>query len=247
MNYVDLILRYLSGELSPDETKSFQEELTSNADLKKEFEDVSSAYKLIRDQLQTLDELAFRNKLQEAMDHKLPAAISSRLRIRPWWYIPLALAGTVAILLVLFLNQTGKEKILSKYYSPDQDPVLLAYSQDTRGEQEVGIHYFQGGSYEKALKMLEFRIEEEPDNRILLLYYLLSAMEEDKESEAIERSKAANLDYKQLSDQAIAWYCSLALIKSDRREEAQEMLGPLLKESGPYRSHAEKLEKLLLK
>ena len=247
MNYVDLILRYLSGELSPDEAKSFQEELTSNAWLKQEFEELSSAYNLIRDQLQTMDELAFRNKLQEAMDHKLPEATPSRLRIRPWWYIPLAVAGTVAILLVVFLNQTGKEKILSKYYTPDQDPVLLAYTQDTRGEQESAIHYFQRGSYEKALKMLEFRLGEEPDNRILLLYYLLSAIEEDKESGAIERSMAANLDYKHLSDQAIAWYCSLALIKSDRRVEAREMLGPLLNESGPYRSHAEKLEKLLLK
>lgn len=247
MNYVDLILRYLSGELSPDEAKSFQEELTSNAELKKEFEEVSSAYNLIRDQLQTMDELAFRNKLQEAMDRKLPAATPSRLHIRPRWYIPLAIAGTVAILLVLFLNQTGKEKILSKYYTPDQDPVILAYTQDTRGEQEAAIHYFQRGSYEKALKMLEFRIGEEPDNRILLLYYLLSAIEEDKESEAIERSMATNLDHKHLSDQAIAWYCSLALIKSDRREEAQAMLAPLLKESGPYRSNAEKLEKLLLK
>jgi hypothetical protein len=247
MNYVDLILRYLSGELSHDEVKSFQEELTSNRALQKEFEELSSAYELIRDQLQTLDEAAFRQKLQEAMDHELPSPHPSRQRIGPWWYLPLALAGTVALLLVLFLNQTEKEKILSKYCQPDKDPVLLAYLQDTRGEQEVGILHFRKQSYQEAMSSLEPRIEEEADNKVLLLYYLLSAMELDKEAEAIQRVLTIQLQPSQLIDQSIAYYCTLALIKSDRREEALRMLEPLPEEDGPYRSPAEKLEKLLLK
>ena len=247
MNYVDLILKYLSGELSPGEEDSFKEELNSNGELLKEYTEVSTAYELIRDQLQKRDENAFRQKLQEAMDREVPPSSSSWHRIRPWWYIPMALAASLAILWVLVLNQTENEKILTLFYAPDQDPVLLAYMQDIRGEQEAGILYFRNGSYNEAMKALEPRMSEEPGNKVLLLYYLLSAMELDREDEVLERALAANLADSYLPDQAIAWYSILALIKSDRREQAVKTLVPLTKASGPYQSHAEKLLKLLLK
>ncbi|MCK5065917.1 MAG: hypothetical protein KAR16_00700 [Bacteroidales bacterium] len=247
MNYVDLIIRYLSDELSHDEASSFKEELAHNGELKKEFETVSAAYDLIRDQLQKRDEKAFRQKLLKAMNREDPASVSTWHRIRPWWYIPLALASAVAILLVVFLNQTGSEKILTRYYSPDQDPVLLAYQQDTRGEQEPGILYFRLGRYSEAMELLESRMWEGQDNKLLLLYYLLSAMELDRENEVIDRVMAANPANAYLPDQAITWYTTLALIKSDRRKEASNMLLPLSEEPGPYRSDAEKLLKVLLK
>jgi len=247
MNYVDLIIRYLSGELSRDEASSFTKELASNGELKKEFEDVSAAYNLIRDQLQNRDEEAFRRKLQEAMGHEHAPIASPRHRIRPWWYIPLAVAGTVAILWVLILNQTGKEQILTRYYLPGQDPVLLAYSQETRGEREPGILYYRDGSYSEAMEVLESQLSEEQDNQLLLLYYLLSAMELDIEGEVIDRVITANPSYAYLPDQAIIWYTTLALIKSDRPKEAIKMLGPLAEEPGPYRTDAEKLKKMLLK
>jgi tetratricopeptide (TPR) repeat protein len=247
MNYVDLILKYLSSELSPDEAKSFEEDLVSNAGLRKEFAEVSAAHKLIRDQLQIRDERAFRQKLQEVMDRELPPSASPRKLIRPWRYMLLALAATLAILLVVFINPPGNERILGRYYAPEQDPVLLAFNQDTRGEQEAGILYFRNGHYNEAMKTLEPLISQAPDNKVLLLYYLLSGMELDKEGEAIDRVMAVNLELVHLPDQAISWYSTLALIKSDRREEAVRMLVPLAEVSGPYRSHAEKLLKLLLK
>ena len=194
MNYVDLILKYLSGDLSPEEEDSFKEELNSNGELLEEYTEVSAAYELIRVQVQRRDETAFRQKLQEAMDRELPPSSSSRYRIRPWWYIPLALAASLAILWVLVLNQTENERILSMFYAPDQDPVLLSYMQDTRGEQEAGIHYFRIGSYSEAMKALEPRMWEEPGNKVLLLYYLLSALELDIEDEVLEQALAANLD-----------------------------------------------------
>jgi tetratricopeptide (TPR) repeat protein len=247
MNYVDLIIRYLSGELSPDEASSFKEELSSNGELKKEFDDVSAAYNLIRDQVQNRDEKAFRRKLQEAMNHGQTSSASSRHRIRPWWYIPLAVAGSVAILWVLVLNQAGREKIFTRYYLPEQDPVLLAYGQEIRGEQEPGILYYRDGRFSEAMEVLESQMSEEQDNTLLLLYYLLSAMELNLESEVIDRVIASKPSAAFLPDQAICWYTSLALIKSDRRNEAVKMLEPLAEEAGPYQSDAEKLRKMLLK
>jgi len=247
MNYVDLILKYLSGELGPDETKSFEEALASNADLKKEFEEISAAHGLIRDQLQKRDELSFRQKLGEAMDHEPPPSALPRNGFRPWWYLILGVAATVAILLAVFLNPPGKEKILNRYYVPEQDPVLLAYQQETRGEQETGVVLFRNGNYREAMIILEEAISEDPDNKVLLLYHLLSAMELNRETKSIDLVMEANLEPTQITDQALAWYATLALIKTDRQVEALGMLGPLTEVPGPYHSPAEKLQKFLLK
>ena len=66
MSYIDLIIKYLSGDLSREEATSFEKEMESNGELKREFEQQSAAYELIRDQLQKRDEEAFRTKLREA-------------------------------------------------------------------------------------------------------------------------------------------------------------------------------------
>lgn len=247
MNYVDRILKYLSGELSPDELRSFQEDLASNAELQKEHEEVSAAFELIRDQLQLRDELSFRQKLQEAMDHEPAPSVRPARRIRPWWYLLVAVAATLAILLVVNLGAPGNEKLWSRYYKPEKDPVLLAYHQDTRGEQDAAIVQFQSGNYREAMRMLEPMVSKAPENKGLLLYYLLSAMELNREGEIIDTVMAADFELSHLADQALSWYGALALVKSDRRQEALKMLNPLLQEPGPYQSRAEKLLKLLLK
>ena len=247
MNYVDRILKYLSDDLGPGEKKDFEGDLASDAELKKEFEEVSAAYELIRDQLQKRDELSFRQKLLEAMDHDPPpSAIPSR-GSRPLGYMLLALAATMAILLVIFIQPYDNHKIIRKYYVPEKDPVLLAYLQDTRGVQEAGILFYRNGRYDEAMKSLEPLVTEDPDNRVLMLYFLLSAMELNREAEAIDPVLDLDLEFVQPTDQALAWYMALALVKSDRREEALRMIDLLLEVPGPYLSPAEKLRKHLLK
>ncbi len=68
MNNVDLIIKYLSGEMKQDETRSFEKDLSSNPVLKEEYEDVSAAFQLIREQLQKRDEDSFRANLLEVME-----------------------------------------------------------------------------------------------------------------------------------------------------------------------------------
>ena len=247
MNYVDLILRYLSGELSPEEARDFEHELASNEEFKKEFAELSAAHDLIRVQLQHRDEQTFRRKLSTAMDREPHSSASLGYRIRPGWYLLMALAASLALLLVVKLPPRTNERIIARYYAPDQDQLLQVLDQDTRGEQEAGILFFRNHRYSEAMDLLETRWLETPENKKFLLYYLLSAMEADREGEAMDRIMGVKLEADLPPDRAISWYGSLALIKSDRRKEALEMLEPLIEVPGPYRSGAEKLKKILLK
>lgn len=247
MSYVDLIIKYLSGELNREETTSFEKEMESNSKLKREFEQHSAAYELIRDQLQKRDDEAFRTKLREAMSHEPPVTEPRKQWLRTRWYIPLAAACSLAILISIYLSHPGNEKILSMYYDPAQDQVVLAFNQDTRGAPEPGILQYRNGDYQRCMELLSVRIIEEGENKLFLLYYLLSAIELDRQDEVMGMVMVENPDSMDLPDQAITWYTTLALLKSDRREAALEKIHPLTEQRGPYHSDAIKLEKVLLK
>lgn len=248
MSYVDLIIKYLSGDLSQEEATSFEKEMESNGELKREFEQKSAAFELIRDELQKRDAEEFRTKLREAMNPASPLS-ESRKRL-PWsrWSIPLAAAFLLAIIIISTqLTQHGNQKLFSSYYEPATDPVVLAFNQETRGEPEPGIVFYGCGEYQKSMEILSIRIAEERENKQLLLFYLLSAIELDRQDEVLELVHVENPDSMGLPDQSITWYATLALLKSERREAARERIRPLTEQQGPYHSDAIKLEKVLLK
>jgi hypothetical protein len=97
------------------------------------------------------------------------------------------------------------------------------------------------------MDLLSLRIVEETENRQLVLYYLLSAIELNRQDEIMGLVLVEDSDILDLPDQAIIWYTTLALLKSERREAALEQIHPLTRQHGPYQSDALKLEKVLLK
>jgi hypothetical protein len=247
MSYVDLIIKYLSGDLSQEEATSFEKELESNDALKEAFEEQSAAYELIRDQLQKRDQNAFKAKLKEAMGHVVPLRTYRKEGFRTWWYIPPAVACSLAILLIILLRPPGNESVLARYYHPTKDPVVLAYYQNTRGESDPGIIQYRQGNYLESMELLSERLPQDKDNKLIRLYYLLSAMELDRQQEVMELINTEEPAPRDMLDQSIRWYSTLALIKSDRWEAALEKLHPLTELEGPYQNDAIKLEKVLLK
>jgi len=246
MSYVDLIIKYLSGELSREESRAFEEELESNAELKKAYEEQSAAYHLIRSQLQQRDQEAFEAKLAGAMGQDKPHSLSRKPPLGPW-YLPPAIAGLLAIILILFFSRPGNERLFSRYHHPEKDPFVLACYQETRGEIEPGIKHYINGNFDRAMDLLSVRLAEDENNRLIRLFYLLSAMELDRQKEVLELIGQEASIPADLMDQCINWYSALALIKSDRRDEALKMLQTLKEQDGPYQSAAVKLEKVLLK
>ncbi|MEN8226788.1 MAG: hypothetical protein ABFS38_01440 [Bacteroidota bacterium] len=247
MKHVDLIIKYLSGDMNQEEVGSFEKDLASNPLLKEEFEEVSVAYRLIRDQLQQRDEESFRAKLVEIMEKPAPKIQHKLFGHRPPWYFLLPLAGSLAILLTVFLiNQRG-DKILSRFFEPDKDPVILAFNQGTRGGSESGILLYHDGHYMESMDKMSELLEKEPENQLALLFYLLAAMELDLQEAVLERVLPLSIHADQRLGQSLNWYTSLALVKSGRMEEASTQLQMLTGQPGPYQNDARRLQKMLLK
>lgn len=246
MSYVDLIIKYLSGDLSQEESRSFEKELESNDALRETFEEHSAAFELIRNQLQRRDLEAFKTKLAEAMSEDAPNKMP-RKPGRRLWFLPPAIACFLALILIVFLGRPGNERVLARYYHPDKDPFVLACYQETRGGIEPGITQYRQGNFATALDQLSARNSEEEDNKMILLYYLLTAIELDRQEEVLDLVRLEGADPPDLLEQSLSWYSAMGLIKSDRREAALKMLQALIQQEGPYQSDAIKLEKVLLK
>lgn len=246
MSYVDLIVKYLSGDLSTEESRAFESRLESDAGLKAAYEEQSVAYQMIREQLQKRDQEAFEKKLAEVMGPGVPFSGAGKPLRRLWW-IPPAVAGLLALVLILFFYQPGNERLFSRYHHPGSDPHVLAFYQETRGKTEPGINLYRLGKYERAMDLLALRIAEDQENKLLQLYFLLSALEVDREQEAMRLIDLQTGPSMDLMDQSIRWYSVLALIKSDHRDEALKLLKPLADQTGSYQAEALRLEKVLLK
>ena len=204
MSYVDLIIKYLSGDLSQQEASSFEKELESNAVLKEAFKEHAAAYELIRNQLQERDNKSFRAKLQKVMSIDASEKVHSKKNVRSWWYFPPAVACLVAIVLILLIPRPGNEKLLSRFYHPLEDAVVLAHIQDTRGASEQGIIEYRQGNYSEAMDLLSQRITQDQDNKLIMIYYLLSAMELERQQEALKLLKVTEAESWDLLDQCLS-------------------------------------------
>ncbi len=247
MNNVDRSIKYLSGEMSIEAAASFEKELLSDNVLKEQFDEVSVAYELIKEQLQKKDEDAFRNRLLEVMEQHDQAGLPPSKRRLSIWYLLLPLAGSVAILLALFLTNQESGQLFSRFYKPDQDPVVLAYSQHTRGEAGSGIVQYQNGQYQESMDIMGDLSDRDPENMLVALYYLLASMEIDLQDQALEKLNTMKVNTNTQLGQSISWYTALALIKSEREKDAMKFLLPLTEEEGPYLINAKRLQKMLLK
>ena len=247
MSNVDRFIKYLSDELDLKESEALERDLASDPRLKKEFEKVSAAYRLIGEELQRRDLEAFRKKLSEAMDEQLPGDQKANRRKR-YFSVLLPLAASLAILLVLFIRKGENEhRIVSRFLHPEEDPVVLALQHGTRGAEDRVIHLYREGKYQESLAACIHVLEREADNQKVILFFLLSSLELGEEKYALERlPQLSSIPGDQLG-RSILWYSSLALLRSGEKEEALLGLDRLIEQQGPYRKEAEKLKKALLK
>lgn len=247
MENVDLFVKYLSGELNQEEIASFEKERAKNPDFREEFELVSAAYKLIRDQLQERDEVDFRARLLEVMEHPEKNTQSKVRSSLKSWHVLVPLAASVAILLLIFLLPRNENLLFSRYYHPEKDRVVNTFIQGTRGRAESGIFYYQRENYVECRKIMQELVEEDPENLLARLFFLLASMETGQVEEAMDTFTSMNPGLDHQLGQAVTWYSALALLKMDRTDEALDHLHSLILQTGPYQTDAIRLKNKLLK
>ena len=249
MKRVDHMIKYLSGDFNPEEALLFERELRENPQLKQEFSDVSLAYKVVGEQLRKTDEEAFTAALDKAMNRSQPGEDrrkNPRIRLR---YLLVAVAASAALLVSIFGNLRGTEKIYSSWYNPSMDPVIVSLEGNMRGEagHRALAEFWKMEDYSRCRSEAARQLSENSSEQLAMLFFLLSSMELDEADLAMKRLNTFETDPGQLWGQAITWYKALALLKDGKTAESSLLLTTLCELSGPYQKDANKLKKKLKK
>ena len=249
MKRVDHMIKYLSGDLDPEEALAFERELKENPQLKQEFSDVSLAYSVIGDQLRKADEEAFNAALDKAMNRTQTGGRrkkNHRIRLR---YLLLAVAASLTLLITIIGPQRGSGKIYSSSYNPSNDPVIIALEGSMRGEadHQALAEFWKKEDFTHCRSEAAKQLSENSSEQLAMLFFLLSSMALDDTAVALERLYTFETDPGQPWGQAITWYNALALVKVDKTTEAAALLTTLCELSGPYQKDANKLKKKLKK
>ena len=247
MKRVDHMIKYLSGDLSSEESRALEEELSRDRELAEVFEEVSAAYRLTGDQLRKRDEDLFRTRLREVMDRSNSKSKTGSGKRGPRWLLLLPLAASAAILLTILFLQNNPDQIYKAFFYPMEDPVILAFSTETRGNYESAALLFAKAEYQSVLELTFSQLTDDPTNQAALLFHLLAALELDLEADALAKLEEAELDTSQAIGQALTWYRTLALLKAGQKAEAEIILSTLLESPGSYATAAHKLQKMLTK
>lgn len=254
MKRVDQIIKYLSGELSPEESLAFERELKENPRLQEEFSDVELAYRTIDEQLKSEDEKVFSDALLMAMNHsKTKRSVtenaklkSPRLRLR---FLFMAAAASVVLLVSIFISQGRSDKLYTAWYNPSGDPVILTLEANMRGEagHQAVAELWKKKDYTQCRIEAGRILSDDETDHFALLFLLLASMETGDQTSTLNKIHDIETDPDQTLGQAITWYTALALLKEGESQEALALLGSLEVLSGPYQRDAHKLKKKLKK
>lgn len=247
MNNVDLFIKYLAGELDRKEAAELERKLEADHQLRQEFEATSNAWDLVRAQLRKKDENDFKMRLLEVMERSEPGPLKRGPFRSRWGVVALSMAGMLALVLVLFVWFRDQDRLVTRYYRPGEDPVILALSDVSRGGTQPGILLYNQGKYGGCMEEMGQLLQKDPEDRQALLYYLLASMENGNEAEGLRMYDIYQGDQNEQVDQAINWYAALAMIKTGKKKEASALLAPLAERSGPYRRDARQLLKRVSK
>lgn len=264
MKYVDIILKYLSGDLSGSESLSFEKDLERNPEMQSEFKQVKLIYDQLSEELkikhpgsekkeniirdiivdhdlevyrgpvEESDEIEFISKLKAQSKNARAEPEKKRVSLYKSPLFYLALAASVSLLLILMQPAATSDQLFAKYYQPGSDKILVHLGESSRDETLSGISLYKRGLYKQALAYFEPYIQQDAPDPYIKLFYALSSIEENK---SIEADIILNPESIALDDDinlAITWYYSLYLIHENKTTQAVKYLKILGEEKNPY-------------
>ena len=244
MKRVDQILSYLAGEMVAEERLDFEKVRKRDAALQRDYEQLSRAWKLVRDECREQDEAAFQKALTKAMTQPPPQQGISKGRKRLWWFI-IPLAASLAMLLATPMMRK-QDSAFPRFFHPEKDGIVQALGQESRapGGNMASLYFLE--AYEACYLRAGMKLEEDPGDQLARLFLYLSACETGHEIQALEKGGSPPEPASSL-DQAVTWYHILLLVKTGDFQEARAKAGYLAGSDGPYAADAHKLKRRLQK
>lgn len=214
--------RYLLGELTDEERKTFEREVLKDPELRDQFEEFKALFETIEEAGMRAQLDTFHQALEEA---KTPVRqlepVGRKFNYR--------IAASVAILLAFgglwFFNRLDpNEQLFREYYSPDPGLPTVMGSNDNYAFYEAMVDYKQG-KYDVAISKWEKLLAQKPENDTLN-YFLGSAhLANGNTQRSLPYLENVSQNNRSRFYQESLYYLGLNYLKLGRNEDAERVLG----------------------
>lgn len=211
---------YLLGELPPDEHKSMDEELTSDASLRQKLAEVELL-------LLGVKEAALQQRLQAfhrdmAVDKNGPRMGRRSSSLRTWLVAASILVVTGAATWLLLLRGSSDERLFAAYFKPDPGLITAMSATDNYAFEKAMIDY-KRGEYAIAIQTWDSLQKAQPFSDTLHYFLGVAHLAEGNSGNAVSYlEKVAGT--KSLFSTDAWWYLGLALLIEGKKEAAVKAL-----------------------
>ncbi len=236
---VEDIDRYITGELSNEELKVFEDKLSSNPVLASDVR----MYREIDSALEESDIMKIRSKLQTISKE----VVKDRQRAIRMPLSKLAIASIAASLALILsiggwiLRQTSSDgEIYSEFYQPYQSTGIIRSGNTTMDNTLTeALQKFNAQEYESALALFRQVVAYDSKNPVVHFYSGASYQETGRFNKAIEEYEIVVKDRDNLFVEQAEWYIGLCYLQTQERRKAYRQLQRISKSNSYYSKKAE--------
>jgi len=239
---LETIEKYIDGELEGEELLNFEELLSTDQDIKRDYElSMEINHSILEKDVMALRETMEYMYEDEAKVQRIPTVFTKRR----FYYAAASAALLVAAggLTQRLMNPNlDSENVFSKYYAPYD--VTVTYRSGNTEVDRILIHAlerYEEEDYDQALVLFEEVLESRNNDMAVNLYSGISYMEEEKYQKATNSFNHIISNNDNLFIEQAKWYLSMCYLKTDNIEKAEAVLHEIIEEDSFYKKQARKV------
>lgn len=233
-NHSRQIDSYLSGEMGPDEIRSFELELKLNTQLAREFNLSVEIDQMINEDE---DVISFRKQLQEIHERKSSTVVRKfylKEFSQKWYYAAASITLLIMVTGLLWLiipKNYSNERLFSMYYNTEK---VLSVSRSADNQLVDALFKYQQREFSEAGKLFEAILREDENNIVIRFYSGIAYIETQYYNDAIVAFKKILEGEDNLYTEHASWFLGLTYLRINETEKAIEMFNNIRNESGNY-------------
>lgn len=242
MNNLEVIEKYIDNELEGVELFDFEQSLSSNNDIKRDYNLSLEINKSIIED----DVMALRETMDSIYNKDIKVENTSSIFAKPKFYYA---AASIALLiasggLIKQLNKPNLDNnaVFEEYYKPyDAVASYRSGNEDIDRVLVTALEKYEEKDFKQATVLFEQILNTCEDNMSVNLYSGISYMEEEKYQKASTSFNTIIKNNDNLFVEQAKWYLSMCYIKTGKKLEAKNILMELIKEQTCYEEQASKV------
>jgi len=253
MENTRIIEKYLDGTLNDEERRIVEERAGHDPD----FRELIRLHREVNESIRDNDLLVLRNLIQKVSAEYFSSPdtiLSVQKEQRHHFYfryvfraavLLIILAAAGIILKMTLFSVTSSGKLYRKYYTVYHADVVYRSAQAELSELDKAILNYDQGKYADALRLLSDITQSDQHNLLALFYRGMVCLETGNADCAVTSFREIPDNWNCPLSEHRSWYLALALLKSNDKTAAADILKKITTGNGYYHKEAKQILKKL--